>query len=275
MMISVLVLLIPALTLAAFGSLLATWVHMANHPDKYTEKWANRISWFSFGLYFVWILMLSIYQRQIPFITVGQLAALQGFLIWTAHLYIQRKIEQGILVVLPLLAVVFMILISIILGTQNAIAPEMFRGFWVGLHIAFSMGGVALLLGTGVYGMGYLVLHQRIKKRKFGPFYSLMPSLGDLNYLRSTTLVTGWSLISAGMVAGTIWMLKHTDFYSLLKGHLGIALVFWVIIAIVSAASKFKLLGQRKLAAFSVLLSAVIFVLIVISIIVTYPGESV
>lgn len=274
-MLSVLNLLIPSLTLAAYGGLLATWVHLANHPDKYTEKWANRISWFSFGLYFIWILLLSIYQKQIPFITEGQLAALLGFLIWTAHLYVQRKIKQGILVVLPLMAVVIMILISIILGTDYTDPPEMFRGFWAGLHITFSMSGVALLLGTGVYGLGYLVLHHRIKKRKFGPFYSLMPSLGDLSYLRSITLITGWILITMGMVAGAIWMLKRTDFYSLLRGHLGIALIFWAAISIVSAASKFKLLRQRKLAAFSVFLSAVIFMLIIISIIVTYPGATV
>ncbi len=274
-MLSVLNLLIPSLTLAAYGGLLATWVHLANHPDKYTEKWANRISWFSFGLYFIWIFLLSIYQKQIPFITEGQLAALLGFFIWTAHLYVHRKIKQGILVVLPLMAVVTMILISIILGTQYTVPPEMFRGFWVGLHITFSMGGVALLLGTGVYGLGYLVLHHRIKNRKFGPFYSLMPSLGDLSYLRSITLAAGWILITMGMAAGAIWMLKRTDFYSLLKGHLGIALIFWAAISIVSATSKFKLLRQRKLAAFSVVLSAVIFVLIVISIIVTYPEAAV
>ena len=258
--------------MAAYGGLLATWVHIANHPDKYAEKWANRLSSFSFGLYFLWILLLTIYQKQIPFVTEGQLAALLGFFIWTAHLYVQRKIKQGILVVLPLIAVVIMILFSIILGTQSIPPPEMFRGFWAALHITFTMGGVSLLLGTGVYGIGYLVLHQRIKQRKFGPFYSLMPSLGDLSYLRSITLVTGWFLITTGMIAGTIWMLKRTDFYSLMKGHLGIAIVFWLIISAVSVASKFKLLGQRKLAAFSVLLSAVIFALIIISIIVTYPG---
>ncbi len=271
-MIDLLLELLPALTIAALGGLLATWIHLANHPDKHLEQWAARLGWFSLALYFFWIVLLTFDQGQIPFISVGQLAALLGFLIWASHLYIQRKIRQGILVVLPVIASVIMILLSIILGFQSSERPAIFEGPWVAFHIGFTMAGVALILGAGVYGIGYMVLYRQIKNRKFGPLYSFLPSLGDLNNLRTLTLLSGWLFITLGMIAGSIWMGMRFDIFALFKGHLGIALLFWVIISAMSAAARFKWLGQHQLAGLSVLLSAVIVVLIIISIVVTYPG---
>jgi hypothetical protein len=137
---SVLFFLLPAVILAMYGGLLATWVHLANRPSSYIEKWALRISWFVLFIYFVWLFLLTIYQKQIPFVSEGQLASLVGFLIWAAHLYAQRRMNQGILVTLPVITVIFLILISLVLGAQPVETPEIFKGYWVSFHISFSTG---------------------------------------------------------------------------------------------------------------------------------------
>jgi ABC-type uncharacterized transport system permease subunit len=269
---SVLFFLLPAVILALFGGLFATWVHLANRPSSYVEKWALRISWIALLIYFVWLLLLTIFQKQIPFVNQGQLAALVGFLIWAAHLYAQRRMNQGILVTLPVITVIILILISLILGAQPVETPEIFKGHWVSFHISFAMAGVALLLGAGVYGFGYLILHRQIKRRKFGPFFSLMPSLNDLNQLRSLTLFSGWVLVTAGTLGGTVWMLMRKELYQALSGHLGIALIFWGLVSLMTLASKLRWLRQHQLAGFSAFISAVMIVLILMSIMVTYPG---
>jgi len=264
--------LLPAVILAMYGGLLATWVHLANRPNSYIEKWALRISWFTLVVYFIWLLLLTIYQKQIPFVSEGQLAALIGFLIWAAHLYAQRRMNQGILVTLPVIAVIFLILVSLVLGAQPAEIPEIFKGHWVSVHISFAMAGVALLLGAGVYGFGYLILHRQIKRRRFGPFFSLMPSLNDLNRLRSLTLFAGWFLITIGVLGGATWLLMRKELYEALTGHLGIALIFWILISMMTLASKFRWLRQHQLAGFSAFISAVMIILILMSIMITYPG---
>jgi len=255
-----------------FGGLLATWVHLANRPNIYIEKWALRISWFALFIYFVWLFLLTVFQKQIPFVSEGQLAALIGFLIWAAHLYAQQRMNQGILVTLPVITVIFLILISLVLGAQPVEPPEIFESYWVSFHISFAMAGVALLLGAGVYGFGYLILHRQIKKRKFGPFFSLMPSLNDLNQLRSLTLFSGWILITVSVLGGATWMLIRRELFAALTGHLGIALVIWALISLMTVASKFRWLRQHQLAGFSAFISAVMIVLILMSIMVTYPG---
>jgi ABC-type uncharacterized transport system permease subunit len=264
--------LLPAIIVAIFGGLLATWVHLANRPNGYIEKWALRISRFLLLIYFVWIFLLTFYQKQIPFVNVGQLTAFIGFLIWAAHLYSQRRLGQGILVILPILTVIILILSSLALGAQPVEIPDIFKGHVVSFHITFVMAGVALLLGAGVYGLGYLILHRQIKKRSFGPFFSMMPSLNDLDRLRSLTITSGWVLLTLGVLGGAIWMLIRSDLYEALSGHLGIAIVFWVIVSLMTAANRFRWLRQHQLAGFSALISAVMIVLIMMSIIVTYPG---
>lgn len=263
--------LLPAVILAIYGGLLATWVHLANRPNSYIQNWALRISWFALVIYFCWLFLLTVYQKQIPFVSEGQLAAFIGFLIWAAHLYAQRRMNQGILVTLPVIAVIFLILISLVLGAQPVEPHEIFKGYWVSIHIIFAMAGVALLLGAGVYGFGYLILHRQIKRRKFGPFFSLMPSLNDLNQLRSLTLLSGWILITVGVLGGATWMLIRKELFNALTGHLGIAIIFWGLISLMTLASKFRWLRQHQLAGFSALVSAIIIVLILMSVAITYP----
>ena len=264
--------LLPALIVAMYGGLLATWVHLANRPNAHIEKLALRISWSTLFLYFVWLLLLTISQKQIPFINAGQLAAFIGFLIWASHLYAQTRIRQGILAVLPILVSAGLVLIALALGTEPVAIPDSLRGYLVSIHITLVMAGVALLLGAGVYGFGYLVLHRQIKRRSFGPFFSMMPSLNDLNQLRSFTVTSGWILVTVGVVGGVIWMLMRSDLYSAMISHLGIAIGFWGIVSLMAAASRFRWLGQRRLAGFSALISAVMIILIMMSIAVTYPG---
>lgn len=264
--------LLPAVIVAMYGALLATWVHLASHPNKFIEKLATRLSWISLSVYFLWLLLISLVQNQIPFASIGQLAALIGFFIWAAHIYAQKRMKQGILIVLPVVTVIFLILLSLVLGTQPTETPEIFEGEWVSLHIAFTMAGVALLLGAGVYGFGYLVLHRQIKKRKFGPLFSLMPSLNDLNMLRSLTVSAGWLFVTLGILFGSIWMLMRTELFDILRNHLGIALFSWGIITLMALASRFRWLKQRQLAGFSALLSVIMIVLIIMSMFITYLG---
>lgn len=264
--------LIPAFIVAMYGGLLATWVHLANRPNSHIEKLALRLSWSTLFLYFTWLLLITISQKQIPFINAGQLAALIGFLIWASHLYAQTRTRQGILAVLPILVSAALVLISLALGTEPVTIPNALKGYWVSIHISLVMAGVALLLGAGVYGFGYLILHRQIKRRSFGPFFSMMPSLSDLNHLRAFTVTSGWILVTIGVIGGVVWMFIRSDLYGTMVSHLGIAVGFWGIVSLMAAASRFRWLGQRKLAGFSALISAVMIILIMMSIAVTYPG---
>ena len=273
-MITVLFSLLPALILSLFGGILATWIHLVNRPDKQVEILAIRLSWLALFLYFVWMVIITLYQKQLPFVTVGQLAAFFGFLIWAAHLYIQQKVRQGILVVPPVITVIAMILISMVIGVQPVKTPDIFGSLWVSFHISFAIAGVALIQGAGIHGLGYLILHRQIKKRNFGPLFSLMPSLGDLDRLRTLALLTGWLLVSFGIIGGIIRMALRTEYLKLLTSHVGIAILFWVIISVMAAANRFRWLSHHKLSGFSVILSTFILVLIIISIIVTYPGAT-
>jgi HemX protein len=273
-MIAVVFSLLPAIILVSFGGLLATWIHLVNRPDNKIETLATRISWIALFLYLAWMIILSVYQGQLPFVSIGQLLAFFGFLIWGAHIYVQRKVKQGILVIAPIITVIAMTLMSLIIGTQPVQVPDMFSSVWVSFHITFAVAGAVLVQGAGIHSLGYVILHRQIKQRKFGPLFTLLPSLEDLARLRTVAILTGWLLISFGMIGGIVWMGIRTEFFEILTGHLGIAIIFWIIISITAVANRFRWLSQYQLSGFSVILSAVILILIFVSIIVTYPGGS-
>ena len=92
--------------------------------------------------------------------------------------------------------------------------------------------------------MAGLYALEQIKERKFGPFFSMMPSLNDLDRLRSLTLTSGWILVTVGVLGGVAWMLMRSHLYEALTGHLGIAIIFWLVVSLMTAASRFRWLDN-------------------------------
>lgn len=264
--------LLPALMLLLYGGLIATWIHLANRPDGRVEEIAERSGLAALGLYLIWMAVITAIQRQIPVLTFGQLAAFLGFIVWAGQSLVQTKVRQRLLVILPAAAVALLILAAITSGLHPAKAPDSLRGLGAALHIALSLAGIAMLLGSGVFGAGLLILHRQIAHRVFGRFFSSLPSMDEMDRLRIISVNLGWLLISISLISAMFWMrLVRTD-SKVMESHLHPMLTLWVLVTILALTARFKWLRRTRLAAISVGLAALVLGLAMVSVVEFFVG---
>jgi hypothetical protein len=222
----------------------------------------------------VWLVAFGYWQGFLPVVTPGQLLASLGVLNWAAHSWVQRRISEKKLTVLPLGATLLLIAGGQAAGLGVAgEVPEALVPPRVAVHVALSLTAITLLIGSGVFGAGEIILHNQITKRRFGKWFHDLPSLADLNRLRRLSLSSGWALMTFSVVLAmaTLWLMPSTREATI--SHLHPMLTLWVILSALWAADRFNWLTQLKLATASVAVSALTVLLIVISVVEFFGGR--
>jgi cytochrome c-type biogenesis protein CcsB len=83
--------------------------------------------------------------------------------------------------------------------------PPALRSNWLPVHasIAIMANGFLALAFCG--GIMYLLQEREIKKKRFGLFYTRLPSLDALDTLNHHCLAIGFPLMTMGIITGSIW----------------------------------------------------------------------
>lgn len=79
------------------------------------------------------------------------------------------------------------------------------QGFWLVSHIILIFTGeaaLALACGTGIL---YLIQENAIKKKKRGFFYKRLPSLDLLDHTSYTSVITGFTMLTFGLITGLVY----------------------------------------------------------------------
>lgn len=170
--------------------------------------------------------------REMPVTTLPQTFSLFAWTIVGSYLAFQLKFNIRILgtFVSPL-AVVFMLLSSAI---PSRVIPtsQIFKSFWLTLHVATMFVGNAIFALAFCAGIMYLLQERQIKKKSFGLLYQRLPSLETLDSLNYVCLTFGFPLITIGLIsgfiyAGAVWRsFWHWDPKEIL------AVVTWLIYAV-------------------------------------------
>ena len=105
----------------------------------------------------------------------------------------------------------------------------------VALHVMISLAGLAMLLGSGVFGLGSLVLHRRLAARKFDELLQHLPSLEEMYRLRRVTLYGGWLLITVSLVAAFVWAWTMKPDERMMSSHMHPMLTLWVTVSALCA----------------------------------------
>lgn len=264
--------LLPALLLLLFGGLLAAWIQLAYRPDSKLEQAASRAGLWALALYAVWMLLITIVQRQIPIVTLGQLTAFLGLLIWADQAYVHHKTNQRMLVLLPVGTVVALLLVAIVAGVRPESAPAVMRGPWVAFHVTLSLAGVAMLMGGGVYGIGYVILHRQIKRHTFGQLFARLPSLDDMHRLRNIAVYVSWLLITVSLLTATVWMLLMKSAAGIIHSHLHPMVMLWIGVTLLALLARMRRLSHVRLAKMTVILVLHVLGLLLLSVLGIFSG---
>jgi ABC-type transport system involved in cytochrome c biogenesis permease subunit len=151
--------------------------------------------------------------------------------------------------------------------------PERLRGLHASVHITLSLAGIAMLLGSGVFGAGQVILHGHLRKRDFDVWFQRLPSLDDLDRLRRLTLGAGWLLVTVSLISALIWLRLHPSESGIMMSHLHPMLLLAVLITALLAVDRFRWLSSQRLASLSLALSAVVMLLLLVSVVEIFIGR--
>ena len=131
-----------------------------------------------------------------------------SFFSWTiigAYLILQLRFRLMVLgsFVAPL-AAFLMIISSSIPGTEVVVRP-IFRSMWFTAHVGTIFMGNGMFAVAFVAAIMYLIQERQIKRKRFGTFYSRLPSLQTLDSVNYYSLMYGFPLLTIGMITGSVY----------------------------------------------------------------------
>lgn len=271
---SLLYVIVPQILLLVFGCQLGIWGILLRRSDLKLERGARRAGRAGALLYLGWLIAVTAAQRQLPMLNPGQLAMFLGGLVWSAQCYAQRRVDQRLFSVLPLLGVVGLMLFGLVMGLRPDNVADVLMGAGPASHVAMSLAGVALLLGCGVYGAGHVILNWHIRRRRFDAWFQRLPSLGDLDRLRRLTLVTGFVLVTVSLLSALVWSARQPADRDVIVSHLHPMILLAVMLAVLVAADRFRWLSTSKLAIGCIVMSAVVLSLLCVSVVEIFVGRA-
>lgn len=79
------------------------------------------------------------------------------------------------------------------------------QSWWLPFHASVSIVADGFLALACIGGIMYLLQEREIKRKRFGLFYSRLPSLEALDKLNHHCLSVGFPLLTLGIISGSIW----------------------------------------------------------------------
>ncbi|HOK06355.1 MAG TPA: cytochrome c biogenesis protein CcsA [Syntrophales bacterium] len=196
------------LFLAALGSYLASTVIYGlslRVRRVHTAKTATRVFLAAFVLHGLFMVSTAFLRGRPPLLTAHDTASFFAWTVAGVFLLFQVRTKTRVLgaFVSPL---VLLLLLLAAPGTRGeTVIAQNLKGPLVLAHVILSVAGEALFALASLAGAVYLLQDNLIKRRIRSPFIRYFPSLGDLDRINAACLLGGFPLLTAGLIAGSLW----------------------------------------------------------------------
>lgn len=153
------------------------------------------------ALHAVWISAASLGERVCPIGSmhfVGSIAALFASVLYLA-LRRRSRIEALGIFVAP-------VALTFVLGSRFVGTPERHvTGGFLALHVLVNLLGEAFFLLACGASVLYLLQEKQLKRKRAGGWLGRLPSLDALDRATHQFLLSGFPLLTIGIVSGTVW----------------------------------------------------------------------
>ncbi len=102
----------------------------------------------------------------------------------------------------------FVLLLIVIASCASRAAMPLtaaLQSWWLPVHASITLFADAFLALACIGGIMYLLQERELKKKRFGLFYTRLPSLEMLDNLNHHCLSIGFPLFTLGLVTGSLW----------------------------------------------------------------------
>ncbi|MCK5099481.1 MAG: cytochrome c biogenesis protein CcsA, partial [Desulfobacteraceae bacterium] len=187
-----------------FASMSGYILYLFKQKDK-IEKSALLLMSTGFLVHLISILIESFSKGTLPAHNMGQSLSIAALALSGVFLFFRYRSTLKILGVFasPLTVLIMIAALCIPVSPEKEITA--IRSFWLVSHISLIfIGEAALALACGS-GILYLIQENAIKGKKTGFFFRRLPSLDLLDYTSYLCIVTGFTMLTFGLVTGFIY----------------------------------------------------------------------
>jgi cytochrome c-type biogenesis protein CcsB len=103
------------------------------------------------------------------------------------------------------LLIFFLLALSAALPKEPQSLVPALQSWWLPVHAGVSLIAYGFLALAFLGGIMYLLQERELKNKRFGYFFSRLPSLDALDQLNSHCLTAGFLFLTLGIVTGTLW----------------------------------------------------------------------
>lgn len=131
-----------------------------------------------------------------------------SFIAWSVagvYLFFQLRTKTRVLGALVSPVVVVLSIAASVRVAVEADVPAALTGPWVAAHAVLTLSGGGLFALACLAGIMYLVQDRLITQRKSYRFTRFLPSLKELDRVNHLSVITGFILLTFGIIAGAVW----------------------------------------------------------------------
>mgnify|MGYP001812162356 FL=1 len=182
------------------------------------------------GAHLAFLLLESPTPGDLPIADISQILSVSSFGIGIAFLLASYRFDVTILgaFVAPLSLMLFL---AAGLGSSYAPVSPRVESAMLSLHIVANILGLVAFALAFVAGVAYMVQEGLLRRRQLTGAFQRLPSLGVLDTIGLRSVLTGFPLLTFGMVTGTFWLVRSGGSQFYVSQALG--LIAWAIFAAV------------------------------------------
>jgi ABC-type transport system involved in cytochrome c biogenesis permease subunit len=168
-------------------------------------------------------------QGQLPVSDIFETMSFCAFIITASFLAIYYRYKAASLSAFIFPLVFVMTLVGALRSPVSTWTNPAIRNTWLTIHVVFALLGYAALLFTAAAAVVYLVQERQLKRPKTSAIYRILPPLGTLDQLISTSLGAGFAFITIGIVIGSIWAFVEMGTRWIGDSSIAISFVTWAV----------------------------------------------
>ncbi len=173
------------------------------------HKWVFRCSYWILVAGFVFHTIYLVHQYYLlgaaPVLNVKSALSFYSWTIICAYIVFQIKFRLMVLASFIAPFAACLMIISTAMPWLDGPVRSEFKSAWLTVHIGTAFMGNGLFAITFLAAIMYLILERSIKQKKFGSFYTRLPSLATLDTINYYSLVFGFLFLTIGMITGSVY----------------------------------------------------------------------
>lgn len=159
-----------------------------------------------FVVHFLSTLIRYIQAGYTPITNIHESLSFLSLCVAGFFLYLKRSYKKVSILgsaILPVLSV--MLIWALTFPADIRPLPPVLRSYWLPVHTVFAFIGNAIFLTSFFISILYLVVERGIKKKKFLPISTRLPSLATLDSINYRCMSYGFPFLTIGIITGSIW----------------------------------------------------------------------